>query len=61
MALEGITVSVSDLLWGIVLLIVGCVLYAFHTRFPPVADVIAMVAGIILAIIGIVVIILAFV
>ena len=52
-------IDVHDLVVGIIILMIGIVLYAFHRSFPPVASTIGAIAGVILAVIGIIVIILA--
>lgn len=54
-----LAIDAHDLVVGIILLIVGIVLYAFAPRFPPVASTIGLIAGVILSIIGLIVIILA--
>lgn len=59
-ALEAITVSVSDLAIGVILLIVGLILYAVNARFPKPADLAVLIVGIIMAVIGVVLIVLAF-
>jgi len=59
-ALENIAISVTDLVIGFVVLIIGCVIAAYSSRFPEGLDIAGKIIGIIVAIIGIAIIILAF-
>jgi hypothetical protein len=61
MALEGITVSVNDLIIGIAVLAIGLILWAISPRFTTPANTVCVILGIIAAIIGFVIIILAFI
>ncbi len=48
-----------SLIWGIILVIVGIVLWAVSRALPPVASTIAFWLGILLAVIGIIIIVVA--
>lgn len=61
MALEGITVATGDLIVGIVMLIIGCIMMGVNGQLPRPYNLILLIGGAILAIIGVVVLILAFV
>lgn len=61
MALEGITVAVGDLIVGIVMLIIGGVMLALNNQLQRPYNLILIIGGLSLAVLGVVVIILAFV
>lgn len=53
-----LAIDAHDVVTGIIILIIGIILYAFAPRFPPVASTIGLIAGVILAVIGLILIIL---
>lgn len=62
MALENLALSfsVTDFVIGIIVLIIGCVVYVFSPQFPKGLDIAGKIIGIIVAIVGVAIIVLAF-
>lgn len=61
MALEGIAVETGNLIGGLIALIIGGILMAVNNRIQRPYNLILLIGGAIVAIIGIVLIILAFI
>ena len=61
MAFENITVAVGDLVVGFVMLIIGCIMIAVNKELPRPWHLILIIGGAILAIVGMIVVILAFI
>jgi hypothetical protein len=60
MAFEGIVFSATDFIIGVIVLIIGCVIYAFSPQFPRGFDIAGKIIGIIVAVVGAAMVVLAF-